>query len=227
MKRILCQLGTAALAFGLFAGPATASTIVSVTGPSSIGFGLGGTEGAYAVSWSQSNTYTDVTIAAVLGSFIVGETAEADAYLTTSIGPGTTVASQIASAVVTVPGTDPLSVTLFTGLTLGPGQYFLTLSAPAGVNPAPGWTNTESPTVTVDTGVTNGPVYSTFGVVPSLYPPASPFSPDSVSLLYTVTSVPEPATLLLVGTAVLSSLFARPKVSRCDRLSRLTAHTTR
>jgi PEP-CTERM motif len=73
----------------------------------------------------------------------------------------------------------------------------------------------------------NGPVYSTFGVVPSPYPPASPFSPDSVSLLYTVTSVPEPATLLLVGTALLSFLFARPKVSRCGPLSRLTAHTTR
>ncbi|HXA64253.1 MAG TPA: PEP-CTERM sorting domain-containing protein [Bryobacteraceae bacterium] len=203
-------LAGVAVGLSLFASSATATTIVSVEGPPSIGFGVGGTEGALAVSWSQSQTYTDVAITAVLGSFLVGETALADAYLTTRIGPGTTIADQIASSHVTIPGTDPIAITLFSDLVLSPGQYFITLSAAAGVNPTPGWTNTDSPTVTVDTGVSNGPVYGTFAV-PSLYPPASPFTPVSVSLLYTVTSIPEPGTLWLLGTSLCGLVCWRRK----------------
>jgi hypothetical protein len=54
------------------------------------------------------------------------------AYLMTAIGPGTTVASQAATAPFFVPGTlvTPTSADLFSGLSLGPGTYYLLLTVP-------------------------------------------------------------------------------------------------
>lgn len=65
-------------------------------------------------------------------------TAIGTAYLTTRIGPGTTTANQLASVPFSVTGIDtPVLTTLFSGLTLGAGTYYLVLSSPP--NESAGW----------------------------------------------------------------------------------------
>jgi hypothetical protein len=77
-------------------------------------------------SWTQTGTFSGVTIQANLLS--TGGTATGNAYLTTHIGPGTTTAQQIGAAVpISLSNTTPAPVTLFSGLTLGPGTYYLTI----------------------------------------------------------------------------------------------------
>src|SRR5271170_4119625 len=79
--------------------------------------------------WSLSNTFDDVTITAEIDPG-TGSGLSGTAYLMTQIGPGTTVADQIGSATFTASGLTftPQLNTLFTDLTLGPGNYYLVLS---------------------------------------------------------------------------------------------------
>src|SRR6185436_34801 len=104
--------------------------IVSVDGPTTVGSTVDSTDAWYA-SWTQTNTYTDVSIAAKLRFGPNNGTA----YLTTAIGPGTTVADELATLSFTAPATSTL-FHLFTLPVLGPGTYYLTL---AGSDPFPGF----------------------------------------------------------------------------------------
>src|SRR4051794_18353401 len=70
----------------------------------------------FAASWSQTNRYTNVTIATHLSSFGVPQQT-GRAYLTRRLGPGTTVADEIASLSFTFP-LQASDVTLFSGVTL-------------------------------------------------------------------------------------------------------------
>ena len=205
----------------------TANTIISVTAPPILSF-----SGPISISWSQTNAYTDVTISALVDSFIGGLTPTADAYLTTHIGPGTTVSDEIAHARFTVPLQLPVCsqsscgafVTWFSGLSMGPGTYFLTMGpsltmmdpfGPVGV----GWFPALLPTVLKDTGVSEGAAYSSFSVSAS-YPPASSFVlfPDLMNFIVTgteATAIPEPAPTTLIGFgALLVILSAGPKARR-------------
>src|SRR5579872_3534422 len=102
----------------LSAGLASAGTVYSVTGtPNDFAYTLGGTSDQMLVSsWTQTGSYTNVSISAVLGS---GEAISV--YLTNQIGPGTTVANEIATTSIT-PGSSPQTETLFSGLSLGAGS---------------------------------------------------------------------------------------------------------
>ena len=60
--------------------------IISVTSPPALSFLV---DEAFSTSWSQSGSYTDVSIAALVDG---GPNTTAFAYLTTQIGPGTTTA---------------------------------------------------------------------------------------------------------------------------------------
>src|SRR5437016_13876167 len=112
--------------------------IISVTAPPGLST-LINDSSIVSTSWSQSKAYTGVSIAALVDSAIVGQTPAADAYLTTRIGAGTTTADEIAHARFTVPAQLPVCsaascgafVTLFTGLSLGPGTYFVTMGPDA------------------------------------------------------------------------------------------------
>jgi hypothetical protein len=97
------------------------------------------------------------------------------AFLTDSFLAGTTVANEIAHTSFTIPpGSAPNTVIpIFTGLVLGPGQYFLTVYAPTSGN-AGGWcVATNPPTISAATDVTEDYTYLLNGY--AAYPPAGGF----------------------------------------------------
>jgi hypothetical protein len=149
--------------------PARATTIIAETGRHAYGWQARYDEFG-VVSWTQTNTYYDVKITAPLYSVATDDTGTA--YLTRRMGPGTTLADQVATAPVAFPGyQNPSEVVLFTGLTLGPGTYYLFITG--GTNYWSSWTGTDQPTLATDAGVThNGDVYV---YQPAAYPPASTY----------------------------------------------------
>src|SRR5262245_57720969 len=170
--------------------------IISVTAPPALST-LIDASSAVATSWSQSKPYTDVSIAVLVDSAIVGQTPTADAFLTTRIGPGTTTSDEIAHTRFTVPIEGPICspsscgamVTLFSGLSIGPGNYFLTLSPNAMSTGNVGWFPALNPTVIVDAGVIQGASFVAAPVAP--YPPANAFViyPFAMNFAVTATGV--------------------------------------
>jgi len=183
--------------------------IISVTSPPALST-LIDSSSIVSTSWSQSRSYTDVSIAALVDSAIVGETPTADAYITTRVGPGTTTANEITRSQFTVPADLPVCspsscgaiVTLFAGLSLRPGSYFITMGPDPISSGVVGWFPALDPTVLLDTGVSEG--NSFFSSAMASYPPASDFGvlPFAMNFVVTGTSVsaiPEPATATLIA----------------------------
>jgi hypothetical protein len=162
--------------------------IISVTAPPSLS-SLITSSGVVSTSWSQSKPYTGVSIAVLVNAAIVGQTPTANAYLTTKIGPGTSTMDEIAHTRFTVPAELPICsfscgamVTLFSGLSLGPGTYFVTMGPDPISSGAVGWFPTFSQSVITDTGVSQGTSsIAQFSAVAS-YPPASDFRPFTVGI---------------------------------------------
>jgi len=158
------------------------------------------------VAWTQTGTFSGATVYAEIdpgGNGTTPSTETGTAYLTTQIGPGTTVADEIASTSFSVTGLafDPTDDPLFTGLTLGPGTYYLVLTA-TGSQPG-GWeiTSTGITPVTAP-GVTDIDLGHQ-GTGTASYPPALSFSlvngnPLEFSVTGTSSATPEPSTLPLV-----------------------------
>jgi len=242
MRRIrlyICALG---VLLGLAPASAFSDTVFSQT---SIGT-PGDSGGIYpsqflATSWTATGSYSNVSISAEVGDYIcaitncgITYTSTIDAYLTTAIGPSRaisnapftgpqeTVADQIAVGTVTVgPSAGPEWDTLFSGLSLAPGTYFLVLANGTGSDY---WFGTNGQggaiTTTTGTGVTFDGEYasgSIFGAINGSNPPDSDWSGPSVGdfgLSFQVTGdpssgsgsgspVPEPSSisLLLAGMA--------------------------
>jgi hypothetical protein len=216
--------------------------IISVTAPPALST-LIDSDSIVSTSWSVSKSYTDVSISALVDSALVGQTPTADAYLTTQIGPGTTAADEIAQARFTVPAELPVCsssscgamVTLFSGLSLGPGNYFVTMGPdPTSSGEAVGWFPALDPTVLLDTGVSEGNSFLASAV--ASYPPASafeaytvgvspPFPPMvvDVAMNLTVTGtaaapIPEPTTGTLIEFSALFLLVMRriPRIKRFE-----------
>ena len=163
-----------------------AVTVLSVTGVASQCNSTGGNAGNLATgivgakTWTQTKGYANVTISAALDDLNTFATPFPNftVYLTTSDGPGTTTAQEIAHATVMAPLVAPWTTsltTLFTGLTLPPGTYFLTVFGdPAGPALGPScWTYSNSPVIAADSGVSNIRDLQVLGV--AAYPPASGF----------------------------------------------------
>jgi hypothetical protein len=106
-----------------------AATVVGVGANTGTSFRIGGPASQVeTISWTQSTGYTSVSISALVGS-IDGSPRSVTAYLTSAIFPG--APAPIATTVFSVPsfaneGAITLA-TIFSGLTLGPGNYYLTL----------------------------------------------------------------------------------------------------
>jgi len=193
--------------------------IISVTAPPALST-LIDSSSIVSTSWSESKSYADVSIAALVDSAIVGQTPTADAYLTTQIGPGTTAANEIARTRFTVPAVLPVCspsscgamVTLFSGLSLGPGSYFVTMGPdPLSIGTV-GWFPALNPTVVLDTGVSEGNSFLASAV--ASYPPASDFGVYPFAMNFTVTGtaaapIPEPATATLIAFGALFLIFSR------------------
>jgi hypothetical protein len=207
---------------------ARADIIASISGPdipisnlpsvSAIGAGR-------ATQWQSTLAFEDVTVTADL-SGLVGMTGTATAYLTTKVGPGATAADEIAHATVSLPDffASSHTVTLFTGLNLGPADYYLSIFSATG---AVWWMSDSSQAqtelfpcnefpcpVTIGAGNPAFPNWQMFTVAPNAYAPASVWTPFTFGLgeyHFAVTgtladgpptdpppaTVPEPATLTL------------------------------
>jgi hypothetical protein len=202
----------------LLSASAFAGTIVSRdASPFQVGYG----PGWQAVSWTETATYTNVAVSALVGTTIGFQQSTGTAYLLNNLGPGTTAANQVAAPVAFTTGG---SMQLFSGLTLGPGTYYLLIDSVEG---KAGWGQTFYGGITevLDSGVTNVLQYQPSGSVQA-YSPATPFTsydPKTTgnTLVFGVTgdrqapptegAVPEPATCAMTLGGLAALLFVRRK----------------
>lgn len=193
---------------------------ISVTGPDD-----GVAYLSFAAVIGSSWTYTVTHIGVGLDIRMVGSDNsgfENTAYITTSIGPGTTTANEIARQNFTVDSATPTDVLLFAGLTLDSGTYYLTL-----FGRLVGWQLAEPTNV-----VSNDPYASILSDTNYFYdisfitgyPPATPFytsAPLGRAGEYSVTAVaiaPELDTLYLSSINVLLLLIAGCRQTTCQGL---------
>jgi hypothetical protein len=168
-------------------------------------------------SWSSLVAYDNVSIFAEVGAD--NSSASLTAYLTTQIGLGTTAANQIASVTLTPQAYDSPALSLFSGLNLGPGTYYLVLSGPATETSFSYWYQYSSPATYVAAQVSAGSfgmanVADSSSSVNTSYAPASVLdltgAPSlSIEVVGTVAppTAPEPgSTWLLVGGLFLLGL---------------------
>lgn len=123
MKRTLLFI----VAFLASTTAAQAATIFVVTLTGS-GFAFGGS-GVLVTSWTQTSTYTNVVITSPLRDDTPGgpiALTEGAVYLVNQFGPGTTSANNVTLPTLISGLTSSFATrTLFTGLTLGPGTYYV------------------------------------------------------------------------------------------------------
>jgi len=155
-----------------------------------------------AVGFSLASEYTNVSIDVPFFTNSLG-VGNLTVYLTTQLGAGTTAASHEiwnSTAPLVLPGSIPQYQTILTGLTLGPGDFYLTLAG-SGVAVDALWISSTSPNLTTTTSggavLTDSLLYA---APPGTYLPASTFlQQDPYSFWFRVTgdaveSVPEPGT---------------------------------
>ena len=223
MKRTIAVLAFSSM---LLTIPVEAGTIVSVLGnPEGPGSLDSSSTGQIAeVSWSQATAMSNVSIqAALFGAFGPNDVEHVQAYLTNAIGPGTTAANVFAFNSVVVNNEPwgqfpPVWTTLFSGLNLSAGTYYLVL----GSTDFTAWyfavdtssTGGQPITITTAPGVTyNGTlaVWNTAccGTIDSAFLPASSgWRSDGDQNVFQVTgdTVPEPGTFALLLTGLLAIL---------------------
>lgn len=179
-----------------------------------------------AVSWTLNQTYTNVNVSAWLFG-----TEQYTAFLTNSIGPGTTAANNVAVPVTNFsqPSDLPFPGTptqLFSSLTLTPGTYYLIVQALNNNDGGVLWESKAGLSPTFGAGVTGGEFFHAsndgqFGSLNAAFAPASTFAQPSIggSVYYSVTgdsqssdaATPEPATMAIVGAGLLVLGLARRK----------------
>jgi hypothetical protein len=214
MRRACLALVLFAFACGSGACLNAQVTIVQRAGPQTSDYVIVDHGQTLGVTWTQNGVFAGVAIFATIS---LGPDA-GFAYLTNQIGPGTTAANEIASAPFTFPAT-AIETLLLTGLTLGPGTYYLTLTATNGGSA--GWWGTNAQTVTTAPGATLSSDYDTF--TPATYPPATNFNTTATTnLLFKVTGtpVPEPSTLaaLLTGIGLIAVGRFKRSLQGCGRV---------
>lgn len=176
---------------------------------------------ALAVAWTQTVGITgSVRVNFQTGLFDTSGTFYA--YLTNSIGSGTTSVNEIVGpATFTSPNVldGPVWIDLFDDVDLTGGFYYLTIGSLDSTSGA--WSTTSDPTVTLAPGFLRGDTsgsqfYASVGDVAS-YLPASNFSPISTvadgggpDMMFDV-STPEPGTIWLLGGALSLALLRRKR----------------
>jgi hypothetical protein len=199
----------AALLAVMVSSAVQAEPIVSVDAGVPGAVGVGGPNKQFlAVSWTQTGTFADVVIRALIGTNDPNVD-QGTAWLTQSIGPGTMPGSEVAQSAVTFPLFGSPSTLLFSGVTLTPGTWYLVLSAPSSATGL-GWLNGNGSPVT-GAGVTMGETLLSVGqFANAAYAPGSNFTDTYPSLAFSVegrevlATVPEPASLMLTGCGLLA-----------------------
>jgi hypothetical protein len=188
-----------------------ATTIINATGPSPFGFG---NASVLVTAWTQGAVYTNVSITMPLrddspGLPIGG--VEGTVYLTTQIGPGTTTSDQVAPP-ITISGlfSSFTPRTLFSGLTLAAGNYYIVLVPTKTFNVSMSPEGPSNAVITTGTAVTFLGAGNT-PQSPAAYPPATNITLGTAegSFFITVTGdpagplqTPEPSSLILTLTAI-------------------------
>jgi hypothetical protein len=176
--------------------PAWAGIIVDIEGAAAGQFALSNSFSSEE-GWFSPLGYDNVSIAPWLVN-LSGNPLQMTYFLTTSIGPGTTISDQVSSGNFTLPAGFSDFDTVVSGLTLGPGSYFLSfLNSCPGTQLCAGWeiqgllgaSTILGPGVTVSAGQTGvgGPFAPYF--------PATQFFnfPENGLLQLRVDSIPEPS----------------------------------
>jgi hypothetical protein len=139
-------------------GEINADTILNVAGPNNWPISpaanpdQSGNHTFLVASWTQTIEYTGVDISFVGNG--ISPTATGTAYLTTSMGGGTTVADQIAITTFSAPAAQSSLISLFSGLTLPANSYYLMIFADPGSEIAWDATSPSTATTTLGVGVT-------------------------------------------------------------------------
>lgn len=220
-----------AAAVAAASAPASASTLigftdVSTTGVTSLGLSHGGNN--WLASWSQTVGVTSATLSVVVGSPDGG--GAANWWLTDKIGPDADPdVDVVASGTFTTPslsGANSLNfnsltpTVLATGLSLGPGDYFLVLDGPSPKVGLGEWVgDSTQPSVTLAPGFTLG-AYAFTGSAQDFGPGATftTVSKDApLTLAFSLegklasTGAPEPAAwaLMLAGFALTGAALRR------------------
>ncbi len=206
--------------------PTTAATMVDISDlsgtlppPSERSFGVGGSkQQAEVVGWSQSVAYTDVRVSAFVGDSRSGSTVTA--FLSSAIGPS--AGSLIATSTVSIPQSTglPASTELFSGLTLGPGSYYLTLyNFDLSSTTDPRWYRGAA--VSFGDGITpNGEFYANNhgdGAINPVEPWRSTFKDSTLydqAFIVTGTVVPEPSVVALLGLGIAGLLTSLRRQDR-------------
>jgi len=131
----VCAISTIALA----PNPVSAAALINVTGPTFDDIGLGVDTNGQQSGVVQFTTtgFTGGTISVTLDG--VGSAQTITAWITNAIGAGTTVSNVLNSTTFSGPASaNGVVESVFTGLTLGAGTYYLTLSA-LGQSNSTGW----------------------------------------------------------------------------------------
>jgi hypothetical protein len=204
-----------------FGGPVTIVSDLFTSGTS------GSTGGWQAVTWTETGSYTNVSIGANLAISNGLSTGTGIAYLVTALGPSATLANLVATDPITVSGNPGVNTmtSLFTGLSLGPGTYYLLIN-PTDINMTDSlvWDGGGTPTQTLDTGVIQQADRMLSGTVATPpYDSANIASTLSVSHLFSVTgtavvgnsNTPEPGTMgmLALGLGGLGVFLRRKRVA--------------
>jgi hypothetical protein len=209
--------------------PSAAATIVYSGDPSAAGPSGYAVNSTYAEesSWTSLNSYTDVSVSFSSGYFSADAyPGTGTAYLTTEIGPNATSSTLIASTDFNFLNTTGGNVNLFSGLSLGPGTYYLVLAAPTGWGG--GWSITTGTNEMTAPGVTLGE--STFSYLPSYLGNLPSYAPSyrfgafqyntnvfSVDGNLVSNIAPEPSTLGFAGMTCLMALCVLVVCSRRAR----------
>jgi hypothetical protein len=205
--------------------PAAAGTIVSVNGLSpSDALAMGSGDQFLAVHWSETTSFSNVNISADIACFRgCTPTSGVEAWLMTQIGPGTTTLQQVATTSVNFLPTFSF-VNLFSGLTLGTGDYYLVLSSPSSVDASWAGASDANATVVTAPGVSREDMLisaNAFNGTPDyVFPPDSAWDRsatsggDDYNLEFQVSNaVPEPSTFFLTSGGVLAAIIIRKRIS--------------
>ena len=191
----------ALLLLGLCA-PLPASTIFNQTSSSqgvlsstsaAFGFNLASTWNNVVITWEVASNNPPATVAA---------------YLTTQIGLGTDASHNVVpSAIVNAPGAINI-LTLFSGLTLGPGNYYVSIqTSNALTGPLGGGTATD----TLGLGVTSLGTFTLTGGAPAGTPVAAVSGMRFNVSGDPAEAVPEPSTWVLnsLGFVVIGTIYRK------------------
>lgn len=180
-----------------WSGLASAATLISVTGPVSNTSPTSTGSAAWAQAFTLAQNHTGVAI----GAPTVCQGCTGFVFLTNDVGAAASLANVFNSDNYTGQST------LFSGLTLGPGDYFLVISITAG---GFGWQASDAPVFFESNGANARlSLHATTVASPGYKSTFAAFRPD---FLYTVTAdaVPEPATWLLTAS-ILAGLGLRAR----------------